>query len=316
MSIGSAVQIRRCAVCRINLKGRFVYVDDGIENLTGFTREELFGKSFLDFVDDLDRPIVLQMMQQRNHFESNFDITRLHIVSRDQIRIPANVVVSLNFIAGNPVNYQIIVDTENIDESHQRVSAHSFDYSQFVDRLLTTDVSSYTADALDALYGYFGDEHCLIYQVTGEQIDPIFWKTAAPKTGIHVVAEPKVLLQWVAISGEEYCYLDPNCARRAIERGGTAPTELICRLKLCGDSYLVRVLLDDSADRNDIQTTVASVRRAVRLTERIAPQTGSSNIPDQQEGSVLNDLKSSLASALRIATMLGDTHSKSKQTRD
>ncbi len=312
MTIEPEVQIRRCAVCRINLKGRFVYVDDGVEKLTGFTREELFGKSFLDFVDEPDRPVVLQMLQQRNHFEANFDITRLQMVNRAQQHIPANLVVSLNFIAGNPVNYQIIIDTDTNASTPQRVPAHRPDHDQFLDRLLATDSLSYAADALDALYSYFGDEHCLIYQVSSDKVDPIFWKSAAPKKGIRKSPEPKSLLQWVAISGEEYCYLDPDCARRAVERGGTAPTELISRLQLCGESYLVRILLEDATDRSEVRAVIAAVKRAIQLTERIAPQGAYTPAAERTSGSLLDDLRASLAAALRLTNLLGETRSNVK----
>ncbi len=41
-----------CAVFKIDLRGRFVYIDDETEELLGLTREELFGKSIYEFISN------------------------------------------------------------------------------------------------------------------------------------------------------------------------------------------------------------------------------------------------------------------------
>ncbi|MBK7140994.1 MAG: PAS domain S-box protein [bacterium] len=312
MTTAQDLSVRRCAVCRINMKCRFVYVDDGVEKLVGFTREELFGKSFLDFIDEADRPHFSRILEQRNHFEANFDITAVNLLSRDQQRIPANVVVSLNFIAGNPVNFQIIIDAGCQEEPIQRIALERLDYREFVDKLLYADPNSYVADALDGIYEYLGDEQCLIYQVSGEQIEPIYWHSAQPKTGISMTQEPKALLQWVAISEETYSFLDPDSARRAVERSGLAPNEYIKRLRLGGELYLVRVLLEEITETEEQRNALRGIDQAISLAERLAPQAINADSALVSEGSsVLNDLRSSLASAMRIATMLGKSKTES-----
>lgn len=313
MTTAQDLSVRRCAVCRINMKCRFVYVDDGVEKLVGFTREELFGKSFLDFIDEADRPHFSRILEQRNHFETNFDITAVNLLSRDQQRIPANVVVSLNFIAGNPVNFQIIIDAGCQEEPIQRIALERLDYREFVDKLLYADPNSYVADALDGIYEYLGDEQCLIYQVSGEQIEPIYWHSAQPKTGISMTQEPKALLQWVAISEETYSFLDPDSARRAVERSGLAPNEYIKRLRLGGELYLVRVLLEEITETEEQRNALRGIDQAISLAERLAPQATIADSALVSEGSsVLNDLRSSLASAMRIATMLGKSRTESR----
>lgn len=312
MTTASELSVRRCAVCRVNMKCRFVYVDDGVEKLVGFTREELFGKSFLDFIDEADHPLLTRILQQRNHFESNFDTTSLHIVTRDQKRIPASVVVSLNFIAGNPVNYQIIIDAGCSDEPMYRVEVAQTDYRQFVARLLAAEPSSYAAEALDSLYQFLGDEQCLIYQVTGELIEPVYWRSSTPKSGIRLAKEPKALLQWVAMSDEVYSFLHPDSARRAVEKSGVAPTEYICKLQLGDETYLVRVLLNEITNVDEQRTAIESVSQAVQLAERLAPGAVATTDAVEAGSSVLNELRSSLASAMRIATMLGKSKTESQ----
>lgn len=309
MTTASDLSVRRCAVCRINMKCRFVYVDDGVEKLVGFTREELFGKSFLDFIDEPDRPLFNSILEHRNHFETNFDITALHIVTRDQQRIPANVVVSLNFIAGNPVNFQIIIDAGCSDGTIQRVPAVRLDYRRYIEKLLSAIPDSYAADALDGLYEYFGDEQCLIYQVSENNVEPIHWRSSAPNSGIGANKVPDALLQWVAMSGEPYDFLEPDNARRAVEKSGFAPSEYIARFRLGGENYLVRVSLGELSDTEEQREAIEGVKQAIELTERLAPLVSAGESDPQHEGgSVLNELKASLASAMRIASML----SKSK----
>lgn len=295
------------------MKCRFVYVDDGVERLVGFTREELFGKSFLDFIDEPDRAHFSRILEHRNHFESNFDITSIHILSRDGHRIPAEVVVSLNFIAGNPVNFQIIIDSGCTGDTVTRTTVSRPDYRHFIDRLLSATPDSYAADALDALYEYLGDDHCLIYQVSGEQIEPLHWRSKAPETGIAVAQVPQGLLAWVAMSDESYAGLDPDSARRAVEKCGYAPTEYIQKLRLGTDAFLVRVLLDEIWESAEQRSAVDGVKQALALTERLAISHHLDAGTMTADGtSVLNELKTSLASAMKIAALLGSEKTEQK----
>ena len=48
----SEIGFKRCAVCKIDLKGRFVYIDERTEHLLGLTKEDLFGKNIIEFLDE------------------------------------------------------------------------------------------------------------------------------------------------------------------------------------------------------------------------------------------------------------------------
>jgi PAS domain S-box-containing protein len=79
---GRGVGFRRCAVCKIDLKGRFVYIDEEIENLLGCTKEELFGKTIIEFLDEPSQEVVNRLISQRNHYESFYDTTGINIVNQ------------------------------------------------------------------------------------------------------------------------------------------------------------------------------------------------------------------------------------------
>jgi PAS domain S-box-containing protein len=99
----------RCAVLKIGLKGRFVYVDDRAEELLGYTREALFGKSILDYLSPESNDALERFIHRRTRFESSYEILPLAIRDRDGSFRRFDAIISLNFVNGNPVNYQIIV---------------------------------------------------------------------------------------------------------------------------------------------------------------------------------------------------------------
>ncbi len=134
----SAIGLKRCAVCKIDLKGRFVYLDEKIEDLLGYTREDLFGKSLLDFVDEPSQKLIEQLLSHRNHYETFFDSTSITLYDQSRNPVTARAVVSLNFIAGNPVNYQLIIDQADLDSS-QAASRTQSPYDSIVENILAID---------------------------------------------------------------------------------------------------------------------------------------------------------------------------------
>ena len=226
MSVSSKVRdrIKKCAVCKIDLKGRFVYIDDEIEKILGQTKEELFGKPFQDFLDECDHELLSELLVQRNHYETFFESTEMHLLNRDRESIPAGAVVSLNFIAGNPVNYQIIINT------HGEVSAASQESSEidsaaddFLRELCASGLPvagdefarlarDYTA--AEAVLLYENDDNLLKYIAGTPEVDdnrrqvtPLMERLAADKT--------------------VYAFTDEEAVRQAVEREGAAPPEYI-----------------------------------------------------------------------------------------
>lgn len=99
----------RCAVLKIGLKGRFVYIDDRAEELLGYTRETLFGKSVFDYLSDDSREALERFIIQRGRFESSYETLPFALRDGSGTYRRYNAVISLNFVNGNPVNFQIIL---------------------------------------------------------------------------------------------------------------------------------------------------------------------------------------------------------------
>ena len=100
----------RCGVCKIDRKGRIVYVDSEGENLFGGTQVELFGRPLTDFLVAEDQPLLDEITSQFNHYETFYDSARVTLIDSHGKRRRASLVISLNFDAGNPVNFQVIIN--------------------------------------------------------------------------------------------------------------------------------------------------------------------------------------------------------------
>jgi len=111
---------KRCAVVKIDFNCRFVYVDELSERLFGQPSENLFGQSMKDFLAEESYSHLLSVLPSQNHYESFYEATRLTLIDGRGDRHELDVIISLNFIAGNPANYQIIFSPLNENKGGQR----------------------------------------------------------------------------------------------------------------------------------------------------------------------------------------------------
>lgn len=111
-----------CAVFKIDLKGRFVYVDDETEELFGLSREELFGKSLYDFISPESHRLINDVFGRHARYELFYEAVPLVIRSHDGQFRRLEAVLTLNFISGNPVNHQFILRLSEASEISPRVN--------------------------------------------------------------------------------------------------------------------------------------------------------------------------------------------------
>ena len=118
-----------CAVFKIDFKGRFVYIDDETEELFGLSREELFGKSLYEFISDESHSVLDAVLRRHNRYESFYEAAPLTIRDAAERLRRVMCVITLNFISGNPVNYQFILNPGHIgaDEPDPNREGHSGD---------------------------------------------------------------------------------------------------------------------------------------------------------------------------------------------
>jgi signal transduction histidine kinase len=99
----------RCAVFKIDLKGKLVYIDDETEELSGFSREELFGKSLYDFVPEDCRHLLDNIINRPKRHDLICQAWPLVLRTSEKERQEFRAVVTLNFIGDLPANYQFIL---------------------------------------------------------------------------------------------------------------------------------------------------------------------------------------------------------------
>lgn len=101
--------IVKCPIFKIDLKGRFVYVDDLTERLLGRPQDMLFGRSLGNFLSEKSWSTLSAIFQRYRHYETSFEALELEFVNSENDRQALMAIISLNFIAGNPANYQMVL---------------------------------------------------------------------------------------------------------------------------------------------------------------------------------------------------------------
>jgi hypothetical protein len=123
-----------CAVFKINLEGRIVTADRLTENLLGLPEADLFGRSIQDFLNENSYQTVLSILNQTRRYETFFEAADLVLVDTKGGQHIYSVVLSLNFIGGNPANFQFMVNvgcerTQTSEAEPQSVMVQKlFDY--------------------------------------------------------------------------------------------------------------------------------------------------------------------------------------------
>jgi len=102
--------LKRCPVLKIDFGGRFVYVDELSEELLAMPAENLFGRRIKEFLDESSYTVLLSLINCGRHYEIFFKAANFTFIDAGKNRHDYNVIISPNFIGGNPVNLQITVN--------------------------------------------------------------------------------------------------------------------------------------------------------------------------------------------------------------
>jgi PAS domain-containing protein len=238
--------IRRCAVCKIDMKGRFVYIDDACEKLLGQTTETLFGKSILSHLDSDSQELLSYMLSQRNHYETFYDMAEIVIVTGAQASVPARAVITLNYINGNPVNYQLIIDA--LYQSDEGVDIPGRVSDGLLKNLLALQAESDIKDAVSFVRRCANATLALVYAVRGNTLEPraavsasgsgeALFKKAGDVTSEHISA----------ISASELVQLPKEIS----PDDTSTDRELLMTLSVGGGrDYLVRLIFQGGDCRN------------------------------------------------------------------
>jgi len=312
---GAAVEmnaraIARCGVCKVDLKGRFVFVDEQAQQLFGCPGEELFGKALIDFVDEASRAVVNEILSRRNHYEITFDHIGLTLVVPGAAAIRAGAIVTLNFNAGNPVNFQFIFLADNAVAVDLVRDPHAAAYRRLVAYLDGRDLTADWRGYLGELQSFSGAVQVCAYLVSPDRLEP---RSSALDAGDGVTSLPSIdptgpLHRQVADTGETYDFTDQRSIQRAVELGAPAPNEVIARLALDeGQAALIRVIFPSDIADNDARVQADRTRFALELTQRLLappPPSADDRTADNIQFAI------GLLDGLGIGAMMADSRGK------
>ncbi|HVP07326.1 MAG TPA: PAS domain S-box protein [Candidatus Acidoferrum sp.] len=264
-------RVKRCAVCKIDLKGRFVFIDDASEQLFGRTKEDLFGRPFVNFVSEADKEVVRLILNQRNHYESFFERTPLELVCSDGRQVPAIAVISLNYLAGIPVNFQIIINANDEPDRGQVATATETVDQSLIEAALGFDGADWK-QVMSSMRSFVDAEWAVVYWVVDGRLET--WnacsRTEPGGASLETVPPTTQLHLWILENHDEYSFADHNAVRRAIERHGAAPNEFVSLLTLPeSGQFLLRFIFPGDCGAERIERSTNRARISADLIRRL-----------------------------------------------
>ncbi len=258
----NAVIIERCALCKIDLKGRFAYLDEEFMSLTGYSDEELLGKPISKILDRESGELIRSLVTDRNHYDTFFDSVELTLITKQNNMVSLSAVVSLNFIGGNPVNLQMILIKASRSNRTEAYSAPDESYRELLLSLSEIDdfrnlnklipaVLSFTGAGQLGIYEY--DDGTLSLKISANDENKAnYANSEMPATSVvHVM---------VADSGQKYSFADDKAVQKAIEKSGSAPQEFITSfITNSNNQFVLRFIYDDKIEGKE---AVAAVNKA------------------------------------------------------
>lgn len=266
-------ELVRCALCKIDLRGRFVYIDDETETLLGRPREELFGRPILDVLDLNCHPVIDHLMSERDYYESHFDHAPLTLICNDGRPVRAQATMSLCFHGGNPVNFQLILKPDNISVRSCDDTRAGLSIEQFIERYLAIEPGGRIRSLAVLLQEFSGAKQVALYLTSDGTLEPRAGAGSDSESGFTFDAIPECtdLHRRVARSGGEYDVTDESAARALSDTGGAVPSEYVSTLSLeDGGHYLLRFIFSDNLADEVLAGGVKRARLARRMIERLS----------------------------------------------
>ncbi len=266
-SAAPPVGLCRCAECKIDLRGRFVFVDDETETLLGRPREELFGQPITDVLDRSSQDVIDYILTVRNHYETHFDYAPLTLISKNGRQLPVDATISLCFNSGNPVNYQLILKPHSNQVRTTGDIETGLATEEFVERCLALEPTARCRQLAELLREFTAAEQVAIYLIAENHLEPRAGAGKDSDSPFVFDSLPEVtdLHQRVAVTDEAYAFTDTDDARMALDTDGVAPPEYVTRVTVEDDVFLLRFIFDPTIVSDVQQQSVLRARLATGL---------------------------------------------------
>ena len=231
-------RIRRCAVCKIDLKGRFVFVDDAVEELFGFSMEDLFARPFSEFLVESDQEVIERILDHRSRYESHFETTTVRIVTASGATVPVSITASLNFAGGSPVNFQILLDPCQETSPAVEAATNAEPGGLAIEALIALQRCEQLADLVGRMRDVVGDGNLVVYRGNDAGLELV----ASTYGEAETVPPIGSLHNRIAETGAVYSPADQEAVQQAVQKDRNAPNEYVAGISDAdGDLSLIHI---------------------------------------------------------------------------
>lgn len=262
---------QRCAVCKIDLKGRFGFVDEEFLELTGYAYEDLLGKPLASVLDKAGQEMITQLLSGRRHYETIYDSASLTLIDKNQRAIDVSAIMFLNFTGGNPVNFQLIISTQAIPQ-RQSVKPQSVEsLENFINAISAIDTTHDWPAILKALLKLSSAGQAAWYGFEKGSLIPM--ATAVDDNQASFASkEISAVTAWhlkVAETEEEYNFTDRESVQRAVESSQTAPNEFVSTFHIQNDKYVLRLIFAEDIDPSLASPAISQTKLVIPLIRKL-----------------------------------------------
>ena len=300
----------RCAVCKIDLRGRFVVVDSLTEKLLGHAREDLFGKSVLDYLDRPSKALIEQILAERNHYETHYDYAPLTLLTKSGRTTDVDATISLCFNGGNPVNYQLILKPQNQTTYQPSGPQAGLAVEEFIRQCVELEPVNRLESLVELMRKYTTAEQVTVYLIADDTLEPLACAASGDSdgTGLNRIAEPTELHHRVVQTGEAYALNDKIALQRVREADIEPLPEFVATVSFENQPCLLRFVFSESMPIDIQPQAVAHARLAGQLVTQLF-NSASTSCEDSDPDI---DIKFTIGflSALGIGALLTDSEGK------
>ena len=263
--------LQRCAVCKIDLKGRFAFIDEEFLTLTGYSYEELLGKPVAGIFDPASRDLISRLISGRSHYEAVYDSAPLTLISKNKRSLSVSAIMFLNFSGGNPVNFQLILSTQAIPLRVESNSTEDVLLAEFIRKIARIDTTNDWQGILSALLKLSSAGQAAWYGFDNGHLVPM--ATAIDDSNAAFVhKELGAATDWhlkIAESGEEYNFTDGASVQKAVEGNKSAPNEFISTFHIHNDKYVLRLIYGNDIDTTDAVKGIDRTKSVIPLIRKL-----------------------------------------------
>lgn len=259
--------LQRCAVCKIDLKGRFAFIDEEFLALTGYAYEELLGKPVAGILEPASRELITSLMNGRSHYEAVYDSAPLTLLNRKNKPIHVAATMFLNFSGGNPVNFQLILSTQTIPKRVEQADSGDGQLTEFIEKISSIDTGNDWPGILNALLKLSSAGQAAWYGFEKGNLIPM--ATACDNSDAKFAnKEIDPISAWhlkVAESEEEYDFTNGESVQKAVESIKSAPNEFIFTFHIHKDKYVLRLVYGSDVDAAEASKSINRTRLVIPL---------------------------------------------------